>query len=51
MLFRSNSSLFNIARERLQEAKKKGRVRDPQGYFIGALVGMMNDRNRERRGR
>lgn len=46
-----DSSLFNIARESLENAKRRGPVRDPQGYFCGSLIGMVNDRNRERRGR
>lgn len=46
-----DSSLFNIAWESLQNAKRNGPVRDPQSYFVGALLVMMNDRNRERSGR
>lgn len=46
-----DSSLFNIAYERLQVAKMNGPVRDPQGYFCGALIGMVNDRNSEKSGR
>jgi len=44
-------SLFNIAWESLENAERRERIRDRQKYFLGALMGMMNDRNRERSGR
>lgn len=44
-------ALFNVAWESLQNAERNGHVRDRQKYFLGALMGMMNDRNRERSGR
>lgn len=43
-----DSSLFNIAFERLQYARSKGPIRDHQGYFCRILLGMVNDRNREK---
>lgn len=46
-----DASLFNIAWESLQNAEKREHVRDRQKYYLGALMGMMNDRNRERSGR
>lgn len=44
-----DSSLFNIAWESLQNAERRGPVRDRQGYFCGSLIGMIRDRNEERR--
>lgn len=44
-----DASLFNIAWESLENAKRNGPVRSEQSYFCGSLISMVNERNRERR--